>query len=137
VTAGGAATLTWTTTGATACTGSGGTFTGSQATGSGSIAVSVATTTTYTLSCTGPGGSASKSVTVTATAAVTSSGVEARSTPPRSQRLRCSSSPARPEAAECARRCTQLKAGRRACFGTRCGYPSFSMTFAASVFSRA
>lgn len=74
VAVGGASTLSWTTTSATACTGSGGTFTGSQATGSGSVAVSVAATTTYTLSCTGPGGTASKSVTVTTTPAAGSSG---------------------------------------------------------------
>jgi hypothetical protein len=74
VTAGGTATLSWTTTSATSCTGTGGTFTGSQATGSGSVAVAVAATTTYTLACTGAGGSVSKSVTVTATAAQTSSG---------------------------------------------------------------
>jgi hypothetical protein len=74
VTAGGIATLTWTSTSATSCTGSGGTFTGNQVTGSGTVAVTVAATTNYTLTCTGPGGTASKSATVAATAAVTSSG---------------------------------------------------------------
>lgn len=71
---GAATTLSWTTTYATACTASGGTFTGSPATGSGSMSVSVTATTTYTLTCTGPGGSASQSVTVTATQAPGKSG---------------------------------------------------------------
>ena len=74
VTAGGVATLSWTTTSATSCTGSGGSFTGSQSTGSGTLSVSVTTTTTYTLTCSGPGGSVSAKATVNATAAVTSSG---------------------------------------------------------------
>jgi hypothetical protein len=69
VTSGAMTTLSWTTTGASACTASGGTFTGNEATGSGSAMVSVAATTTYTLTCTGPGGSGSASATVTATAA--------------------------------------------------------------------
>ena len=74
VTAGASATLTWTTVNATACTASGGSFTGSQAT-SGTASVTVASTTTYALTCTGPGGSAAQSVVVTTTAApATSSG---------------------------------------------------------------
>jgi hypothetical protein len=73
VVAGGATTLTWSTTNAVACTGSGGTFTGAEATGSGSASVIVAATTTYRLTCTGPGGSEAQSVTVTATAAPPSS----------------------------------------------------------------
>jgi hypothetical protein len=68
VVAGGATTLTWTTANATACTGSGGTFTGSEATGSGTLSVIVAATTSYKLTCTGAGGSSAQSVTVTATA---------------------------------------------------------------------
>lgn len=68
VVTGAATTLTWTTTYATACTASGGTFTGSQPAGSGTTSVSVTATTTYTLTCTGPGGSATQSVIVTATA---------------------------------------------------------------------
>jgi hypothetical protein len=68
VVAGGATTLTWTTTNAVTCTGSGGTFTGAEATGSGTASVIVAATTTYKLTCTGPGGSQAQSVTVTATA---------------------------------------------------------------------
>lgn len=73
VPAGTTTTLSWTTTNATSCTASGGTFTGSQATGSGSLAVVVAATTTYTLMCTGGGGSVSQSATVTATAAPSTS----------------------------------------------------------------
>jgi hypothetical protein len=69
VTVGEATTLSWTTTDATSCTGSGGSWTGSAAVGSGSISVSVTATTTYTLSCMGPGGPATQSVTVTAAAA--------------------------------------------------------------------
>jgi hypothetical protein len=74
VVTGAASTLSWTTTYATSCTGSGGTFAGNQATGSGTMSVSVTATTTYTLTCTGPGGSATQSVTVTATAAPAKSG---------------------------------------------------------------
>jgi hypothetical protein len=74
VTAGGLTTLTWTTTNATACTGSGGNFTGSQAVESGSASITVAATTTFTLSCTGPGGTAEQTVTVTATQAAGRSG---------------------------------------------------------------
>jgi hypothetical protein len=67
VVTGAATTLSWTTTNATACTGSGGTFIGSQAIGSGSVSVVVSATTMYTLTCTGAGGSGAQSVTVTAT----------------------------------------------------------------------
>jgi hypothetical protein len=74
VVANGLTTLSWKTTNATACTASGGTFTGSQQTGTGSTSVSVAATTTYTLTCTGPGGSAAQTATVTATPAPASSG---------------------------------------------------------------
>jgi plastocyanin len=67
VTAGGAVTLTWSSTNATTCTASGGTgWTGSEMT-SGSLAVSVGATETLTLTCTGPGGTAAQSVTVTVT----------------------------------------------------------------------
>jgi hypothetical protein len=69
-----AITLNWTATDASACTASGGTFTGSEPASSGSTSVQLSATTTYTLSCTGPGGTASQSVTVTATAAPSSSG---------------------------------------------------------------
>jgi hypothetical protein len=61
-------TLSWTTTNATACTASGGTFVGPEPVGSGSISVIVATTTTYTLTCTGPGGTVAPTVMVTAMA---------------------------------------------------------------------
>lgn len=74
VTAGGLTTLSWTTTNATACTASGGAFTGNPATGSGSVSVAVSATTTYTLTCTGPGGSASGTASVTATSAPATSG---------------------------------------------------------------
>lgn len=56
-------TLTWTTTNATSCTASGGTFTGSKAV-NGSETVTPSATTTYSLNCTGPGGNANDSVTV-------------------------------------------------------------------------
>lgn len=71
---GGLTTLSWTTTSATACTGSGGAFAGPQTAGSGTTSVAVAATTTYTLTCTGPGGSGMQSVTVTATVAASSHG---------------------------------------------------------------
>jgi len=74
VTAGGVTTLSWTTTNASACTASGGTFTGPEQTGSGSLSVSVAATTTYSLACSGPGGSATGTVKVTATQAPAGSG---------------------------------------------------------------
>jgi hypothetical protein len=74
VVTGAATTLSWTTSYATSCTGSGGTFTGNQVTGSGMTSVSVTATTTYTLTCTGPGGSAMQSVVVTATTAPAKSG---------------------------------------------------------------
>ncbi len=74
VTTDAATTLSWTTSGATACTASGGTFTGSEPVGSGTASVVVTATTTYTLTCTGAGGSGSANVTVTATAAAAKSG---------------------------------------------------------------
>jgi hypothetical protein len=73
VVVGATTTLSWTSANATACTASGGTFTGNQPTGSGSVSVAVAATTTYMLTCTGPGGTGSQSVTVIATAAPASS----------------------------------------------------------------
>jgi hypothetical protein len=74
VAAGGTTTLSWTTTNATSCTASGGTFTGNESTGSGSTSVVAAATTTYTLTCTGAGGTASQTATVTVTPAVAKSG---------------------------------------------------------------
>ncbi len=67
ITAGDAATLTWSSTEATSCTASGAwsgslPISGSKSTGA------LSSTSTYTLSCTGPGGSASQSVTVTVNA---------------------------------------------------------------------
>jgi hypothetical protein len=70
---GGLTTLSWTTTSATACTASGGAFSGNQAT-AGSTSVVVSATTTYTLTCTGPGGSGAQTASVTATAAPAKSG---------------------------------------------------------------
>src|SRR5207245_96032 len=60
LTAGQAATLTWTTTNATACAAA---WTASTAT-TGSQSVKPTATTTYTLTCTGAGGTASASTTV-------------------------------------------------------------------------
>jgi hypothetical protein len=74
VTTGGLTTLTWTTTNATSCTGSGGMFVGSQAIGSGSTSLTVTETTNYTLTCTGAGGTGTQSVTVTTTPAPSKSG---------------------------------------------------------------
>ncbi len=74
VTAGAPTTLTWTVTNATACTASGGAFTGSQSATGGTAAVVVAATTTYTLTCTGVGGTGMQSATVTATPKASSGG---------------------------------------------------------------
>jgi hypothetical protein len=63
ITSGGSSTLSWSTTNATSCTASGGTFTGAKAT-SGTQVVTPTTSTTYTLTCTGVGGSGSASATV-------------------------------------------------------------------------
>ncbi len=61
---GGSATLTWTSTNATACTGSGA-WTGSEATSGSTSTGAIAATSSYTLTCTGGGGSAMASTTVT------------------------------------------------------------------------
>jgi hypothetical protein len=58
--------LTWSTSNATSCTGSGG-WTGIVPT-SGTQTVSLTQSTTYTLSCTGAGGTASQSTTITVSA---------------------------------------------------------------------
>ena len=71
INAGQSSTLTWSSTGATSCTASGGTFTGTKALSS-SQSVSPTASTTYTLTCTGSGGSTSKSTTVTVGSASTS-----------------------------------------------------------------
>lgn len=67
-------TLTWATSNATSCTGSGGGWSVSSPGTSGSQSLVVSATTTYTLSCTGGGGKTSQSVMVTATAAPSSGG---------------------------------------------------------------
>jgi hypothetical protein len=75
VTAGGTATLTWSSINATACTASG-SWTGTQAT-SGTATITAPTTTgtaTYTLTCTNAQGSANGSATLTVTAASSGGG---------------------------------------------------------------
>ena len=68
VVAGGAVTLAWSATNATACTASGG-WSGPQSTSSGTfVAHQLNAKTTFTLSCDGPGGNQSASVTVDVTA---------------------------------------------------------------------
>jgi hypothetical protein len=69
--------LTWSSTNASSCTGSGGSFTGGGTSGTASVTLSA--TTTYTMTCTGVGTgtggkTGSQSVTVTATTAQAKSG---------------------------------------------------------------
>jgi len=67
--------LTWSSTNATSCTASGGSWTGDkQPNSTAPESVILSATTTYKLDCTGTGGTASGSVTVTATAAPGKSG---------------------------------------------------------------
>jgi len=66
ITAGGSATLSWSSKNATVCTASGG-WSGSEGI-SGSLSVSPATTTSYTLTCTGSGGSAASTTQIAVTA---------------------------------------------------------------------
>ena len=66
ISAGQSSTLSWSTSNATGCVGSGG-WSGTMSTG-GSASVAPGSTTSYTLACTGSGGSATKSVTVSVTA---------------------------------------------------------------------
>jgi hypothetical protein len=66
---GSSVTLNWTVANATACTASGGAFTGSIAPANGSQSVVVSATTTYMLQCSGPAGTDSATTTVTATPA--------------------------------------------------------------------
>ena len=68
VTSGSNSILTWSTTNATACTGSGG-WSGSLATSGTQPVGPLTTSTMYTLSCSGAGGSAQQNVTVSVTAA--------------------------------------------------------------------
>ncbi len=66
--------LSWTSTGATACTASGAPqWTGNEPTSSTGVAVAITADATLSLTCTGPGGSATQTVTVTATPASSSS----------------------------------------------------------------
>jgi hypothetical protein len=67
-------TLSWTSSNASSCTASGGTWTGSKAAGGGTEVIILAATTTYTLTCTGTGGVQAQSVTVTATPKPSSGG---------------------------------------------------------------
>ena len=61
--------LSWTSTGATACTASGATgWSGAEPTSSTGVAVQISADVTLSLTCTGPGGSATQTVSVTATA---------------------------------------------------------------------
>jgi uncharacterized cupredoxin-like copper-binding protein len=62
ITAGKSATLTWSTTDATSCTGTGFATSGAV---SGTKTVTPTQTTTYTLACTGPGGTTTREATVT------------------------------------------------------------------------
>jgi hypothetical protein len=66
VTANGSATLSWTSTGATTCTASGG-WSGTRGTQGTESTGALSNTTNYDLTCTGPGGSSSDSVTVDVT----------------------------------------------------------------------
>jgi hypothetical protein len=69
IAAGGTSTLTWSSTNATSCTGTGGTFAGAKATSGSQSTGALTATTTYKLTCTGTGGTspaASTTVTVTA-----------------------------------------------------------------------
>jgi hypothetical protein len=69
VASGGSATLTWTSTGATACTASGA-WSGTEAVGGTRSTGTLSADTTYILNCTGPGGSTQQSTTVTISAPV-------------------------------------------------------------------
>lgn len=70
VASGGSATLTWSTTNATACTASGG-WSGSKATSGTQSLTNLTSSQAYTLTCTGAGGSANKSVTINVTTSQT------------------------------------------------------------------
>lgn len=72
VTAGSAVTLTWASTNATNCTGTGFSTVGAPG---GSVSVTPSADTTYAISCSGAGGTVNKSVTVTVTSAGTASGL--------------------------------------------------------------
>jgi hypothetical protein len=70
VTSGGSTTLTWTSTGATACTASGA-WSGAEAVSGTRSTGALSADTTYTLNCTGPGGNTQQSTTITISAPVT------------------------------------------------------------------
>ncbi len=65
ISSGAATQLTWSSTGATQCTASGG-WTGSKSATGGNTQVNPSGNTTYSLTCTGPGGSVTRDVIVTA-----------------------------------------------------------------------
>jgi len=70
VASGGSVELSWTTTGATACTASGAnSWSGAEPTSGTGVAVEITADVTLSLTCTGPGGSATQTVSVTASAA--------------------------------------------------------------------
>ncbi len=73
ISAGGSTTLTWSSTNATSCAGSG-TWSGPLAVSGSQSTGALNTTSTYTLACTGSGGSASQSVTVAVASAAMGSG---------------------------------------------------------------
>jgi hypothetical protein len=71
ITSGGTATLSWSSTNATACTASGG-WSGSKATSGTQSTGALTTNASYTLTCAGAGGSASKIAAVSVTSAIAS-----------------------------------------------------------------
>lgn len=71
VASGGSSLLTWNSTNATACTGSGGAWSGSQGLSGTASVGPITSNTIYTLACSGPGGIASASTAVTVPAAPT------------------------------------------------------------------
>ena len=72
IASGGTSTLTWSSTNATSCTASGGTFAGAKATSGSQSTGALTADTTYSLTCTGAGGT---STAATATVAITASSV--------------------------------------------------------------
>jgi len=69
IASGKSSTISWVTTNATACTGSGGGWSGSEPVNGSASTGALTSSTSYMLSCTGPGGNAAQSTTVTVTAA--------------------------------------------------------------------
>ena len=68
VTSGGTVTLNWSSQGATSCTSTGGSFTGTQALSGSVTTAAITSATTFSLTCVGAGGSTTQSVTVNITA---------------------------------------------------------------------